>query len=53
MVIPFVLIFMTQWMLLITQFCVGWHCTDCKYNTSMEQSSDVEYNMLITTDSCA
>ncbi|XP_075296219.1 granulocyte-macrophage colony-stimulating factor receptor subunit alpha isoform X1 [Opisthocomus hoazin] len=28
MVAPLALIFMTQWMLLITQLCVGWHCTD-------------------------
>ncbi|XP_008945906.1 PREDICTED: granulocyte-macrophage colony-stimulating factor receptor subunit alpha-like [Merops nubicus] len=28
MVTPIALIFMTQWMLLITQLCVGWHCTD-------------------------
>ncbi|XP_009329553.1 PREDICTED: granulocyte-macrophage colony-stimulating factor receptor subunit alpha-like [Pygoscelis adeliae] len=28
MVAPLALIFMTQWMLLIIQLCVGWHCTD-------------------------
>nr|XP_009489753.1 PREDICTED: granulocyte-macrophage colony-stimulating factor receptor subunit alpha-like [Pelecanus crispus] len=27
MVAPLALIFMTQWMLLITHLCVGWHCT--------------------------
>ncbi|PKU46656.1 hypothetical protein llap_3044 [Limosa lapponica baueri] len=35
MVAPLALIFMTQWMLLITQLCIGWHCTDYKNGRNM------------------
>ncbi|XP_067995140.1 granulocyte-macrophage colony-stimulating factor receptor subunit alpha-like [Melanerpes formicivorus] len=45
MVAPFALIFMTQWMLLITQLCVGWCCTDCKNGSAIENFSCVIYNI--------
>ncbi|XP_054246045.1 granulocyte-macrophage colony-stimulating factor receptor subunit alpha-like [Indicator indicator] len=44
MVAPFALIFMTQWMLLITQLCVGWHCTECMNGSAIENFSCVIYN---------
>ncbi|XP_014815617.1 PREDICTED: LOW QUALITY PROTEIN: granulocyte-macrophage colony-stimulating factor receptor subunit alpha-like [Calidris pugnax] len=45
MVAPLALIFMTQWMLLITQLCVGWHCTDCVNGSAIENFSCVIYNV--------
>ncbi|XP_030333158.1 granulocyte-macrophage colony-stimulating factor receptor subunit alpha-like [Strigops habroptila] len=45
MVAPFALIFMTQWMLLIIQLCVGWHCTDCMNGSAIENFSCVIYNI--------
>ncbi|XP_054020712.1 granulocyte-macrophage colony-stimulating factor receptor subunit alpha [Dryobates pubescens] len=44
MVAPFAL-FMTQWMLLITQLCVGWCCTDCMNGSAIENFSCVIYNI--------
>ncbi|XP_075379169.1 granulocyte-macrophage colony-stimulating factor receptor subunit alpha-like [Mycteria americana] len=45
MVAPLALIFMTQWMLLITQLCVGWHCTECMNGSAIENFSCVIYNV--------
>ncbi|XP_009928202.2 granulocyte-macrophage colony-stimulating factor receptor subunit alpha [Haliaeetus albicilla] len=45
MTAPLTLIFMTQWMLLITQLCVGWHCTDCMNGSAIENFSCVIYNI--------
>uniref|UniRef100_A0A8B9FN19 Type I cytokine receptor cytokine-binding domain-containing protein n=1 Tax=Amazona collaria TaxID=241587 RepID=A0A8B9FN19_9PSIT len=45
MVAPLALIFMTQWMLLLTQLCVGWHCTDCINGSAIENFSCVIYNI--------
>ncbi|XP_075296387.1 granulocyte-macrophage colony-stimulating factor receptor subunit alpha isoform X2 [Opisthocomus hoazin] len=45
MVAPLALIFMTQWMLLITQLCVGWHCTDCMNGSAIENFSCMIYNV--------
>ncbi|KAM9567809.1 granulocyte-macrophage colony-stimulating factor receptor subunit alpha-like [Guaruba guarouba] len=45
MVAPLALIFMTQWMLLITQLCVGWRCIDCINGSAIENFSCVIYNI--------
>ncbi|XP_032852447.2 granulocyte-macrophage colony-stimulating factor receptor subunit alpha isoform X2 [Tyto alba] len=39
------LIFMTQWMLIIMQLCVGWHYTDYVNGSAIENFSCVIYNI--------
>ncbi|XP_010134917.1 PREDICTED: granulocyte-macrophage colony-stimulating factor receptor subunit alpha-like [Buceros rhinoceros silvestris] len=45
MIAPLALIFMTHWMLLITQVCAGRHCTDSLNGSAIENFSCVIYNI--------
>ncbi|XP_065711800.1 granulocyte-macrophage colony-stimulating factor receptor subunit alpha-like [Patagioenas fasciata] len=45
MVTPLTFIFMAQWMLLITQLCIGWNCTNCMNRSAIENFSCVIYNV--------